>query len=482
MHNSLLEKLLKAPINLFHDIIPRSHILNRLSKDLDNSIRFFWSINSGSRLLFELLSCLIIALLFNVFCVIPYPLMLFMEYRIFLFYIKGGRALNFLETFTRGAIITKFSETLNGISSIRGFEYQENFRKVYHEKLDDFYKVLIYQNGTSGWFALNLDLICFFLLFFILTFSWIFQKLVNPIVLGLLIGYTLKMIENTYGFFEQYITFEKMYSSMDNCEAYTHIVQEKNFKLKADKKKNFIQKGQITFKDYCVKYRPYTDLVLKNINCTINPGEKIGIVGRTGSGKTTLCLGLFRILEASKGTILIDDIDISKIDLKLLRDNISLIPQDPKLIDGTLRENIDPLGEYSDDEIVFQLNLIGLAYLIEDDAGLDVEIEADGSNFSVGEKQLICITRAMLKKSKIIIMDEANSSLDYKTDMLIQKCLMKSFQGCTLITIAHKIKTVIDYDRIFVLEEGKLVETGKPKELIAKKEGLFYDLYLQSKM
>ena len=485
MHNSLLEKLLKAPMNLFHDIIPKSHILNRLSKDLDNSIRFFWSINSGSRLLFELLSCLIIALLFNVFCVIPYPLMLFMEYRIFLFYIKGGRALNFLETFTRGAIITKFSETLNGISSIRGFEYQENFRKVYHEKLDDFYKVLIYQNGTSGWFALNLDLICFFLLFFILTFSWIFQKLVNPIVLGLLIGYTLKMIENTYGFFEQYITFEKMYSSMDNCEAYTHIVQEKNFKLRSDKnikKKNFIKNGQIIFKDYSVKYRPYTDLVLKNINCTINPGEKIGIVGRTGSGKTTLCLALFRILEASKGKILIDDVDISKIDLKLLRDNISLIPQDPKLIDGTLRENIDPLGEYSDDEIVFQLNLIGLAYLIEDDAGLDVEIEADGSNFSVGEKQLICITRAMLKKSKIIIIDEANSSLDYKTDMLIQKCLMKSFQGCTLITIAHKIKTVMEYDRIFVLEEGKLVETGKPEELIAKKKGLFYDLYLQSKL
>ena len=483
MHNSLLEKLLKAPINLFHDIIPRSHVLNRLSKDLDNSIRFFWSINSGSRLLFELLSCLIIAFLFNVFCVIPYPLMLFMEYRIFLFYIKGGRALNFLETFTRSSIITKFSETLNGISSIRGFEYQENFRKKYHEKLDDFYKVLIYQNGTSGWFALNLDLICFFLLFFILTFSWIFQKLVNPIVLGLLIGYTLKMIENTYGFFEQYINFEKMYSSMDNCEAYTHIVQEKNFKLKYEKnKKSFIKRGEIIFKDYSVKYRPNTDLVLKNINFTINPGEKIGIVGRTGSGKSTLCLALFRILEASKGKILIDNIDISQIDLRLLRDSISLIPQDPKLIDGTLRENIDPLGEYSDDEIAFQLNLIGLAYLIEGEDGLNVEIEADGSNFSVGEKQLICITRAMLKKTKIIIMDEANSSFDYKTDMLIQKCLMKSFQGCTLITIAHKIKTIIEYDRIFVLEDGELVETGKPEELIAKKEGLFYDLYLQSKI
>ena len=485
MHNSLLEKLLKAPINLFHDIIPKSHILNRLSKDLDNSVRFFWSVNSGSRLLFELLSCLIIAFLFNAFCVIPYPLMLFMEYRIFLFYIKGGRALNSLETVTRIPIITKFSETLNGICSIRSFEYQDNFRKRYHEKLDDFYKVLIYQNGTSGWFALNLDLICFFLLFFILTFSWIFEKLVNPIVLGLLIGYTLKMIENTYGFFEQYINFEKNYSSMDNCEAYTHIVQENNYKLKLDKflkENDFPKRGEIKFVNYYVRYRPDTKLVLKNINFTINPGEKIGIVGRTGSGKTTLCLGLFRILEATKGQILIDGVDISKIGLELLRDSISLIPQDPKLIDGTLRENIDPLGKYTDDEIEFQFNLLGLAYLLDEQGKLNGDVEINSSDLSVGEKQLICIARAVLKKSKIIIMDEANASFDYKTDMLIKKSLMDFFKGSTLITIAHKIKTIMDHDKIFVLEDGELVETGKPEELIAKKKGLFYELYLQSKI
>ena len=484
MHDTLIKKLLNAPINLFHDIVQRSHILNRLSKDLDSSIKFYWSVSSSSRLLFELLSCLIISFLFNAFCVIPYPLMLFMEYRIFLFYIKGGRALNYLETVTRSPITAKFSETLNGISCIRGFEYQENFRKIYHQKLNDFYRVLIYQNGTTGWFALNLDLICFFLLFFILTFSWIFEKLVNPIVLGLLIGYTLRMIENTYGFFEQYINFEKMYSSVVNCEAYTNIVQEKSSKTPLDKKlreKGFPKKGEIKFVKLYVRYRPDSKLVLKNIDFTIAPGEKIGIVGRTGSGKTTLCLSLFRILEAATGKILIDDVDISQIGLELLRNSIAFIPQDPKLIDGSLRENIDPLGQYSDDEIIFYLNLVGLAYLLDDEIGLEGEIEADGTNFSVGEKQLICITRAMLKKSKIVIMDEANSSFDYKTDLLIQKCLMRSFQGCTLITIAHKIKTILGYDRICVLNDGKLVEMGTPNELI-KRGGLFYDLYIQSKI
>ena len=485
MHDTLIKRLLKAPINLFYDIVQTSHLLNRLSKDLDSSVKFFWSIGSSSRLLFELLSCLIIAFLFNIFCVIPYPLMLFMEYRIFLFYIKGGRALNILDTTTRNPITAKFSETLNGISTIRGFEDQENFRKVYNGKLDDFYRVLIYQNGTTGWFALNLDLICFFLLFFILSFSWIFEKLVNPIVLGLLIGFTLKMIENTYGFFEQYINFEKMYSSVVNCEAYTKVVQEKASKMPKDKalrESHFPQKGEIKFVKLYVKYRPDTKLVLKNINFTIAPGEKIGIVGRTGSGKTTLCLSLFRILEATTGKILIDNVDISEIGLELLRDSIAFIPQDPKLIDGTLRENIDPLGQYTDEDIIFQLNVNGLAYLLDDQGGLEGEIEADGSNFSVGEKQLICITRAMLKRSKIVIMDEANSSFDYKTDLLIQKSLMKSFQNCTLITIAHKIQTIMNYDRIFELNDGRLVEMGKPSELIKKKEGYFYDLYLQSKI
>ena len=483
MHDTLIKKLLKAPINLFHDIVEKSHLLNRLSKDLDSSVKFFWSIGSSSRLLFELLSCLIVAFLFNVFCVIPYPLMLFMEVRIFMFYIKCGRDLNALDTSTRNPITAKFSETLNGIGIIRGFEDQENFRKVYNQKLDDLYKVLVCQNGTTGWFALNLDLICFFLLFFILSFSWIFEKLVNPIVLGLLIGFTLKMIENTYGFFEQYINFEKMYSSVVNCDAYTHIVQEKPAKTPLDKTlkdKNFPMKGEIKFVKFFVKYRPDTKMVLKNINFSISPGEKIGIVGRTGSGKTTLCLSLFRILEASNGKILIDGYDISQIGLELLRDSIAFIPQDPKLIDGTLKENIDPLRQYADEDIITLLQLNGMAYLLDDQGGLGGEIEADGSNFSVGEKQLICIIRAMLKQCKIVIMDEPNSSFDYKTDLLIQKSLMTFFKGCTLITIAHKMKTILKYDRIFELNDGRLVEMGKPSELIAKKEGYFYDLYMKS--
>jgi ATP-binding cassette subfamily C (CFTR/MRP) protein 3 len=210
----------------------------------------------------------------------------------------------------------------------------------------------------------------------------------------------------------------------------------------------------------------------------INSGEKIGIVGRTGSGKSTLCLCLFRILEPTFGKILIDDVDITKIGLSLLREIITVIPQDPTLIEGTLRENLDPAGKFTDDEMTFNMNLIGLAYLIED-KGLDLEIKEDGKNLSVGEKQLICMVRAILRKSKIIIMDEATSSVDYNTESLIQNTILNNLKGSTILTIAHRIKTILSYDRIFVLDKGELIEEGSPKQLIEKK-GSFYQLYSKS--
>ena len=227
-----------------------------------------------------------------------------------------------------------------------------------------------------------------------------------------------------------------------------------------------------------MKYRPDTKIVLKNLTFTINSGEKIGIVGRTGSGKSTLCLCLFRILEPTLGQIFIDDIDITKIGLSLLREIITVIPQDPTLIEGTLRENLDPAGNFSDDDMIFNINIIGLAYLISDD-GLDFQIKEDGKNLSSGEKQLICMVRAILRKSKIILMDEATSSVDYNTEKLIQKTLLNNLKGSTIITIAHRIKTIINYDRILVFDKGEVIEEGSPNSLIEKK-GVFYQFYSKS--
>jgi ABC-type multidrug transport system fused ATPase/permease subunit len=273
-----------------------------------------------------------------------------------------------------------------------------------------------------------------------------------------------------------------MSTSMESCDAYTHIVQEAPLKLKSDElliQNNFPKSGKIEFVNYSVRYRPDTKMILKDINILIQPGEKVGIVGRTGSGKSTFCLCLFRIIEATNGQILIDDIDISLIGLSLLRSIITVIPQDPTLIKGSLRENLDPEGKFDDQSMIDCLKSIGMDYILEEE-GLNFMVRENGENLSSGERQLICLARAIIKKNKIIIMDEATFNNDNKTELLIQQAILTKLKDTTVITISHRIKNILEYDRILVLDQGKLVEQGNPKELIEKKVGYFYNLYSHS--
>ena len=481
MHKTLLEKLMRAPINLFHDIVNKSHILNRFSKDLENSIKYFNSFNYALTLLFNSLSAVIISIMFYWKSIFIIPILIFLQNHLYNYYKKCAKKLFVLESYTRLPIISGFSETLAGLSSIRCYDYEEKFRKEYHNRLHNFYRILIYENGTLAWFALNIDLLGFCLLFFILIIAYFMRNTASASTIGVLLSYVLKLVEKNFYFYDQFNQNERMARSLESCEAYTHIVQEAPLVLKNDEnlyKNNYPKTGKIEFCNYSVKYRPDTNIILKNLTFVINSGEKIGIVGRTGSGKSTLCLCLFRILEPTFGKILIDDVDITKIGLSLLREIITVIPQDPTLIEGTLRENLDPAGKFTDEEMTFNMNLIGLAYLIEE-KGLDLEIKEDGKNLSVGEKQLICMVRAILRKSKIIIMDEATSSVDYNTESLIQKTILNNLKGSTILTIAHRIKTILSYDRIFVLDKGELIEEGSPQQLIDKK-GSFYQLYSKS--
>ena len=398
------------------------------------------------------------------------------------YYLKAAKGLNLLEISTRVQILSGMSETFSGITSIRAYNYEDTFQEFYHKRIYNFYRVSVYQDGTSSWFALYVDFVCFGFLFVILIFTYFFRNAIAPGVLGMLLNYILKLVEHCYTFFNHFNVLERMSTSMESCDAYTHVIQEAPLEYETDKiliDKNFPQTGKIDFVNYSVKYRPDTKIVLKNLNISIKHGEKIGIVGRTGSGKSTFCSCLFRIIEATSGKILIDDIDISLIGLALLRSIITIIPQDPTLIEGTLRENLDPLGKYDDESMKKQLEILDIDYLLEEE-GLNFFIKEDGVNLSAGEKQLICMARAMLRKSKIMIMDEATASVDYSSETLIQKALTNTLKDTTVITIAHRIKTVIDYDRIFVFDKGQLVEEGSPKALIESKKGHFYMLYSQS--
>jgi ABC-type multidrug transport system fused ATPase/permease subunit len=277
---------------------------------------------------------------------------------------------------------------------------------------------------------------------------------------------------------------------LERCDSYTKVLQEKYPTTEEDKHlqlyesennrkmKSFISNGKISFISYSVRYRPDTPLILKNINLEIEPGEKIGVCGRTGSGKSTMLLCLFRILEAQEGKILIDGVDISKIGLEILRKSLTIIPQEPILLEGNIRDNIDPSKTYNDGEILKLLKEVGLNdFMI--DKNLDYKIEENGHNISVGEKQLICIARAMLKRTKIILMDEATANIDYRTEAALKKNIHEDMKESTVITIAHRIKTIINYDKILVLKEGEIEEFDSPENLIQKK-GLFYQLYKES--
>lgn len=246
---------------------------------------------------------------------------------------------------------------------------------------------------------------------------------------------------------------------------------------------NWPQKGVISFKNYSTRYRPGLDLVLQDLTCQIKSSEKIGIVGRTGAGKSSLTLALFRLIEPANGEINIDDQNITKIGLHDLRSRLTVIPQDPILFSGTFRRNIDPLDSHTDEEIWNALDQSHLKNFVHTlDAGLDHEISEGGDNLSSGQKQLLCLTRALLRKSKILVLDEATAAVDVETDELIQNTIRKEFKDCTIVTIAHRLNTIMDYDRIIFMDKGKIIEFDSPANLLKNPKSGFYSLASEAKL
>ena len=489
MHDILINKLINAPINLFHDITPRGQIICRLSKDLNTSSRINNSISGILRMGFQILGSVFVCVFFNIWTLPVIIIIISLEIYISIYFMQPIKNISRLEGNYRSPLLGVFSETLSGLNIIRSFQYEDNFINKFYDKMDDYFKICIFQSGISGWYGIILDMISFLLLSFILISCLFFKEKYNPQSIGLLLSYSINLIEHLFNFMGRFSRLSRMLISVERCDNFTKIVQEKypnldtdenlpKYPVKNGKETTFISEGKITFNNYSAKYRPNTPLVLKNISFEIRPGEKLGVVGRTGSGKSTLCLSLFRLIEANSGNIFIDGIDISQIGLITLRNNLTIIPQEPILIEGTLRENVDPTNCYSDKEIINMLSEVGLDEFFVN-KNLDYKIENNGVNISIGEKQLICIARALIKKTRIILMDEATANIDYKTETYLQKSINAGMKDCTVITIAHRIKTIINYDKILVLNNGEIVELDSPKKLLDKK-GLFYQLYKES--
>ena len=489
MHDTLIQTLVNAPINLFHDITPKGNILNRLNKELDNSNVLSLAVSGTIRVIIQLLGSIIVCTLFNVWTFPVIVFLIIIELALTKFCFHATQDIHKLVSNYRAPIIGVFDETLTGLPMVRSFQYEDNFTNKFYKKMNDYLKVCIYQSGILGWYGVHLDIISFILLSFILIFAYYAKEKYNPQSIGLLLTYSIKMIFYMFDSFKRFSFLTELLISLERCDSYTKIDQEKypttefDNSLELVKQENgnstsFIKEGKINFINYSVKYRPDTPLILKNITLEIKPGEKIGVCGRTGSGKSTLLLCLFRILEAHEGKILIDDIDISKVGLEILRKSLTIIPQEPILIEGNIRDNVDPSKTLNDIEINKLLVEVGLSEFLEG-KDLDYKIEDNGNNISVGEKQLLCIARALIKKTKIILMDEATANIDYRTESILKKNINEDMKESTVITIAHRIKTIINYDKILVLKEGEIEEFDTPQNLIEKK-GLFYQLYKES--
>lgn len=288
---------------------------------------------------------------------------------------------------------------------------------------------------------------------------------------------------------------ENEFNSVERLNHYAFdLVQEAPYEIpENDPPQDWPKYGEIIFKDVSMRYRPELPFVLKNINLSIGKGEKIGFCGRTGAGKSTFMTCLYRISEF-EGTIVIDDVDISKLGLHKLRSKLTIIPQDPVLFVGSIRENLDPFGEYSDEELWEALTISGLINKEdlnevkkqnENDDNLNKfhlirMVEDDGVNFSIGERQLIALARALVRKTKILILDEATSSVDYATDSRIQKTIATEFDDCTILCIAHRLNTILNYDKIVVMDKGEIVEFDKPRSLFMREEGVFRSMCEQA--
>ena len=389
-----------------------------------------------------------------------------------------------IASISRSPILNTVAETLPGNTTIRAFQAEDFYKKKYYERINVSLNSNLCVRGITIWFQEMFKYISIFYLLYLVLRTIFNEDNVTAQSCSIVFTYSVMLQEYLGNIFNRCADLENNMVSMERCVKYMHIIQEAPSVIE-DVDNNLIQlkwpeHGDIKFKDFSVRYRPTTEVVLKKLNLHILPGEKVGVCGRTGSGKSTICLCLFRILEPLEGTILIDDVDITTCGLEILRKNITIIPQDPCLLEGTLKYNIDPFNSSPNDKIIEILKNIGFEYTESDDKIMDKMIEQGGSNLSVGQKQLVCIARALLRKTKIVVMDEATANIDMNTEQIIQKALNLVLENSTVITVAHRIKTIINYDRILVLDAGEVKEFDTPKNLLKDEKSLFFELYSKS--
>nr|WEG20082.1 ABCC4 [Lemna turionifera] len=467
----IIDSILHAPMSFF-DTTPSGRILSRASSDQTNIDLFL-----------PLFATLSLAMFMNVFsilvitCLVAWPtIVIIIPLAVLNFWLRGyylasSRELTRLDSITKAPVIHHFSESVSGVTTIRCFMKEESFSKENLSRVDSNLRMDFHNNGSNEWLGFRLEFIgsivfCFSAFLIVI----LPDSIVKPEYVGFSLSYGLSL--NSVLFYAIWISclVENRMVSVERIKQFTNIPSEAAWRIEGClPSASWPTRGNIDLRDLRVRYRPNTPMVLKGITLRINGGEKIGVVGRTGSGKSTLIQALFRVVEPSEGKIIIDGIDISTLGLHDLRSRFGIIPQEPVLFEGTVRSNIDPTGAHTDDEIWKSLERCQLKEVVSGKPEkLDSMVVDSGDNWSVGQRQLLCLGRVMLKRSPILFMDEATASVDSQTDAMIQKIIREDFASCTIISIAHRIPTVMDCDRVLVVDAGLAAEFDAPSNLIER--------------
>lgn len=418
---------------------------------------------------------IVISITTPIFLAVIVPLAI-LYYFIQTFFVASSRQLKRIESITRSPIYSHFTESINGQSTIRAYRAQERFILDSEQRVD-FNQQCSYPAIISNrWLAVRLELIGGLVIFFAALFAVLGRETVPGELVGLSITYALQ------------ITSVLSWLVRFTAEVETNIVANERLEEYSVEKMEapwvtrpvdpaWPTEGQVEFKDFEVRYREGLDLVLRGVNVSIAGGQKVGIVGRTGAGKSSLTLALFRIIERAAGSIVIDGIDIADIGLHSLRSRLTIIPQDPVLFSGSLRMNIDPFDSFSDEQIWKAIEHSHLkSFVTSTKLGLLHEIAEGGENLSIGQRQLVCLARALLRKTKVLILDEATAAVDLETDDLIQNTIRAQFSDCTVLTIAHRLNTILDSDKVMVLDAGIVAEYASPQELLNDTSSVFYSM------
>ncbi|KAJ2873875.1 hypothetical protein GGH93_002885 [Coemansia aciculifera] len=483
-HRNMLDAVLRSPMSFF-DTTPLGRVLQRFSKD-QTSVDEVIPRTFGSwlqNLVSIVFSLAVIMYLMPAFGLMIIPTVLFFFY-LKNHFLETSRMLKRLLSTTRSPIYSSFEETLAGVSTIRAFGKSDSFIAENLQRLTANHRCAYLLLAMNRWLAIRQEIVSALIIFvtaMLGVISLLYGK-ADVGVIGLSLSYALQNTQQINWMLRMEGDLENSMCDYVRVQEYEQLTPEAPDVIEDNRPEgSWPEQGMVEFKNYSTRYREGLDLVLKGISFAVKPREKVGIVGRTGAGKSSLTLALFRIIEAAEGQILLDGEDIAQYGLFDVRSKLSIIPQDPVLFAGTVRENLDPFNTYSDQDIWRALEHARLADFIRTkDERLEFVVTQGGENFSLGQRQLICLARALLKHAKVLVLDEATAAIDPESDAIIQDSIRKEFKDCTVLTIAHRLNTIIDSDRILVLDKGQVAEFDTPDALLAKEDGLFKQLWARA--